>query len=252
MSQAVAGRESWTPERIFYSAMAMLLLVTVFVGFARTFYLKPWFPESAHHAPPEPFFLFHGAFFTAWFILLAVQPRLVADGNLAVHRRFGRYGVVLAVSMVVFGLVGALIAAGRPGGFIDVPVPPLQFLAVPVTGLALFAIFVWQAILRRHDAQSHKRLMLLASISLVEAAVVRLPFDHSTLESPIPYFDVMELFTLLFLLPIAIWDVGSRGRLHPATLWGGLALIIAMPLRLMLGASETWQSFARWAVALVY
>lgn len=252
MPQAIARQESWTPERVFYSAMAMLMLATVFVGFARTFYLKPWFPESQHHVPPEPFFLFHGAFFTAWFILLAVQPRLVADGNLAVHRRLGRYGVVLAVAMVAFGLVGALIAAGRPGGFIDVPLPPLQFLAVPMTGLALFAIFVWQAILRRHDAQSHKRLMLLASISLVEAAVVRLPFDHASLQSPIPYFDVMELFTLLFLLPIVIWDVGSRGRLHPATLWGGLALIVAMPLRLMLGATDAWLGFARWAVALVY
>jgi uncharacterized membrane protein YozB (DUF420 family) len=252
MPQAIARRDSWTPERRFYSGMAMLLLVTVFIGFVRTFYLKPLFPEFQHHAPPESFFLFHGAFFTGWFILLAIQPRLVADGNLKLHRRLGRYGAVLAVAMVVLGLWGALIAAGRPDGFINVPAPPLQFLAVPVTGIALFAAFVALALARRHDPQSHKRLMLLASISLVEAAVARLPFDLPTMPSPIPYVGLRELFTLLFLLPLVIWDVVSRGRLHPATLWGGLALIVVLPLRMMLGATAAWQGFARWAVASIY
>jgi uncharacterized membrane protein YozB (DUF420 family) len=252
MPQAIARRESWTAERLFYSGMAMLLLATVFFGFARTFYLKPWFPDSQGLAPPEPFFLFHGAFFTAWYILLAVQPRLVADGNLVLHRRLGRYGVVLSVSMVVLGLYGALIAAGRPGGFTGVSVPPLVFLVVPVTGLVLFSVFFWLAVRWRRDAQSHKRLMLLASISLVEAAVVRLPFDYQSMKSPVSYFGVTEIFTLLFLLPMVIWDVASRGRLHPATLWGGFALITAMPLRMLLGATEAWREFAGWATALAF
>ncbi len=54
----------------------------------------------------------------------------------------------------------------------------------------------------------------------------------------------LELFIDLFLLPMVIWDLASRGR-------GGLALIAAQPLRMMLGATPAWLAFAGWAVSLL-
>jgi uncharacterized membrane protein YozB (DUF420 family) len=251
MAQAIARQAQWSAERCFYSGMAVALLGTVVVGFARTFFLKPWFPEHQHLAAPEPFFLVHGVFFAAWFVLLAIQPLLVAGGNVAAHRRLGTWGAALAISMVVVGVVGSIMAARRPGGFIGVPLPPLQFLVVPFSALLLFVVFVALAFVRRRDAQSHKRLMLLASISMLEAAVARLPLAFLTAPSPVPSFEPFELLTLLFLLPLVAWDVLSRGRLHAVTLWGGLALVASMPLRAALGATEGWQSAARWAVELM-
>jgi len=50
---------------------------------------------------------------------------------------------------------------------------------------------------------------------------------------------------------IVAWDLASRGRIHPATLWGGLAIVVSQPLRLVLSSTEAWAAVARWAVGLL-
>lgn len=222
-------------ERRFYRLMTLAIFAAVYVGFAPSFFLRPWFPEAAERAPPEAFFYFHGAVFTAWFLLLVLQPALVALGRVDLHRVAGGFGAAVAAMVVVTGAVGAGIAARRPGGFIDVPVPPLQFLAIPLFDLALFAAFVFTAIARRHDAQSHKRLMLVASVCLIGAAIARWPLVMST-GGPLLFFALADLF----LLPLVAWDLRTRGGLHPATLWAGLALIASQPLRLWVSGTPAW------------
>ena len=249
--QLTAMRGAGSPgERIFFAAMSSVLLAAVVLGFGRTFFFKPWFPEARELAPPESFFFFHGIASAAWFALLIVQAALVSSGNVRRHRQLGQYGVALAGAVVVLGVYGGLVAAGRPGGFIGVPVPSLQFLVVPLAAISLFAVFVALAIARRSDSQSHKRYMLLASIAMIEAAVARWPFDFMVQPSPVPGLGMFELVTCLFLVPLAIWDLASRGRLHAVTLWGGLALVATLLLRLPLASTEAWQGFARWAVGL--
>jgi hypothetical protein len=51
---------------------------------------------------------------------------------------------------------------------------------------------------------------------------------------------------ILFLVAIAVYDFRTRGRLHPATLWGGLFLVASQPLRLLIGVSAPWSAFAAW------
>jgi hypothetical protein len=50
---------------------------------------------------------------------------------------------------------------------------------------------------------------------------------------------------------LAVWDLRSRGRLHPVTLWAGLGYILSQPLRLALSGTEAWLAFARWATGLL-
>ena len=248
-----AGRSRRSPaEHRFYVGFSIVMAAAVLLGFARTFFLRAWFPEWVHeHSAPESYFLFHGAVFALWFLLLIVQPSLIAAGRVNLHQRVGRIGACLAAAVVVVGTFGALLAARRPGGFVDVPMPPLQFLAIPLADIALFAIFVTLAIVNRRNPQSHKRYMLLSSVALVEAAVVRWPFAIMTIALPVPYFDMTNVFVDLLLLPIVVWDLASRGRLHPVTLWGGLAVIAFQPLRMMLSQTQAWQAFAGWAVGLL-
>ena len=66
----------------------------------------------------------HGIAFTAWLLLLLVQTSLVAAGRVDLHRRLGLGGAALAAVMVVLGTIGSLVAAARPTGFFDVPMPP--------------------------------------------------------------------------------------------------------------------------------
>jgi hypothetical protein len=147
--------------------------------------------------------------------------------------------------MVVLGSFAALVAARRPTGFVDVPVPPLQFLAVPPFDLAFFAVFVGLAVAWRRDAQRHKRLMLLGTLNLVTAAIARWPIGFNL--GPLGFFGLTDLF----LVPLVVWDLRTRGRLHPVTLWGGFAIIGSQPLRLWLSGTEVWLAFARWATGLL-
>lgn len=239
-------------ERRFYTGTAVIMLASMFLGFSRTFFLKPWFPEAAALAPSEPFFFYvHGVCFTAWFLLMVVQPLLIANRRVDLHRSLGWFGAVLAAAVVAVGAVGALIAARRPNGFIGVSVPPLQFLAIPLTDLALFAVFIVLAVLQRRDTQSHKRLMLLATIGLLDAAVTRWPFGDMTAPVAGLMWTRTDLGVDLFLVPVIIWDLVSRGRVHRVTLIGGLMVIASQPLRLILSETAVWLRFAEWAVGLL-
>jgi hypothetical protein len=243
MATQTIGRSQVSAEHRFYTGMALAILMTVFVGFARSFFLRPFF--SSWPSPSETIFYIHGTVFSAWIALLLVQASLVAGGRTDLHRRVGPFGVALAAIMVVLGTFAALIAARRSTGFVDVPVPPLQFLAVPIFDIVLFALFVGMAVAQRRDSQSHKRWMLLATINLVTAAVARWPVVYNF--GPAVFFAVTDLL----LVPLVIWDFRTRGRLHQATLLGGLAIVASQPLRLVVSGTEGWLAFARWATGLL-
>lgn len=244
MATQTAGRVRWPAEHRFPAGMALAMFAAVFLGFARSFFLRPWFPDTP--APAETIFYVHGAVFTTWLVLLVLQPCLVASGRTDLHRKAGWFGALLAVAMLLLGTVGALIAARRATGFIGIPIPPLQFLVIPIFDMVLFASFVGLAIAKRHDAQSHKRLMLLASINLITAGIARWPFAMMAGGPPV-FFGLTDVF----VLAIVAWDLASRRRLHPATLWGGLAIVVSQPLRLLLSGTDAWMALARWAVGLL-
>lgn len=231
-------------ERAFFLAMAIAILAAVVVGFSRSFYLHALFP--ARPVPPEPFFMLHGAVFTAWFGLLLVQSTLVSTERTTIHRQVGWFGAGLAASMVLVGLYGALIAGHRAGGFVGIAVPGWQFMIVPVVDMVMFSAFVSLAIRNRRDPQAHKRWMLIASISILTAAIARWPGVQET-GNPLVFFAVADLF----LVPLLVRDGLVLGRLHSATLWGGLALVVSQPLRLALSATAAWHAVAQALIGLV-
>jgi len=128
---------------------------------------------------------------------------------------------------------------------VNVAVPPLQFLAIPIFDMSLFAPFVGLAIAQRHNPQSHKRWMLLATVNLVPAAIARWPGVLPL--GPLAFFGLTDLF----VIALAIWDFRARGRLYPVTLWGGLLIIVSQPLRLAVSSTQGWVVFARWATGLL-
>ena len=235
------------PERIFFSAMAVAMAALVFVGFARSFFLRIWFPEAETYAAPETIFYVHGALFAAWMVLLIVQTSLVRIGRVDLHRKLGTLGATLVPVMVLIGITGALVAARRPDGFVGVPVPPLQFLAIPFFSVILFGLLAALAVVRRHDAASHKRLMLLATVNLLGAAVVRIPLQSIATLDPLSQLMLPSVFIIL----LALWDVRALRRLHPVTLWAGLAIIATPPFQFWVMGTESWLVFARWGVNLL-
>jgi hypothetical protein len=72
--------------------MAIVAALTVFVGFAPTYFLKALFGAPSL----SPLLHVHGLLFTSWIVLLAAQTALVAGRRTDVHRRLGLAGGVLA------------------------------------------------------------------------------------------------------------------------------------------------------------
>ena len=251
-ARAVSRPGRWSSERLFYTGFAVAIAAGVVLGFARTFFFRAWYPEWARvHGAPETFFYIHGTVFAAWLLLLIAQTSLVGAGRVDLHRRLGVLGAGLAVAIVLLGAVGALMAASRPTGFIDVPVPPLQFLVIPFAALALFVAFVSLAFVNRRRPQSHKRLMLLAAIALAEAGVARWPFAFMAT----PTADPRHRHDRAVPRPVPRAAPGLGPRLprpaapRHAVGRAGADCLAAVPV--LAHGHQAWLAFAGWAVSLL-
>ena len=230
-----AGRH----DRLFYGGMAVVLGLTVFAGFSSTYYLRFFSggPKATiSGAPITRLIHLHGTLFTLWVVLFIVQTALVASHRVAVHRRLGVAGAVLAAMMITAGTLTAIAAAAR--GSAPPGMDSFTFLAIPIFDMVMFTTFITLAILRRRDKESHKRLMLLGYISIVVAAVARLPGVLPL--GPPAFFGL----SFLFVIAAALYDFITRRKVHRVYLWGGAALLISVPLRLFIAHTAAWHRFA--------
>jgi len=235
VTATVGTRAEGRSDRLFYTGMAIASVITVFVGFAPTYYLKGYFGA----APLAPLVHVHGLVFTNWILLFFVQNVLIARHQIGIHRRLGVVGAVLAALVVVVGLTTAVAFARRTvstGG-----AETLAFLAIPFSDMLVFAILASAGILCRHRPETHKRLMLVATISILGAAISRWPFAIMQ-TGPVPFFVVTDLFVLAGVC----YDLVSRRHIHSAYIWGGLLLLISQPIRLAVGHTDLWLVLAGW------
>ena len=219
--------------------MAIAMGLTVFAGFASTYYLRLFTGGPKATLSGGPFTALHhvhGALFTAWVLLFIVQTALVAGHRVRVHRRLGVAGAVLAAAMIVAGTSTAIATAAR--GAAPPGADPLAFLAIPLFDMVLFATFVAAALALRRDKETHKRLMLLAYISIIVAAVARLPWMLRG--GPPAFFGL----SFLFVVVAAIYDFVSRRRVHKVYLWGGALSLVSVPLRLAISTTGAWRTLA--------
>ncbi len=229
-------------ERLFYTGMAAAFLITVFAGFARTYYLRSYYGSQTL----SPLLHLHGVIFTSWLVILLTQTVLVATNRIRVHRRLGVASAVIATLMILVGTATAIIRAK----IIAVPpgtASPLAFLTIPLGDMFVFAILVGTGFYFRRRADVHKRLMLLATIAILPAAIARLPFAFIMEMGPLAFFGLADLFIVLCLA----YDLISRKRFHKATVLGGLLIVASQPLRLMLGSTQAWLVFATWLTSWV-
>lgn len=129
-------------------------------------------------------------------------------------------------------------------------VPPVQrcsrqlgrpsFFAIPIGDMVVFPILVAAALAWRRESDIHKRLMLLATISILDAAVARWPLAVMA-NGPVAFFAITDLY----ILPGVAFDLASRGRLHPANLWGGMLIVASQIARLMVWHTTGWIAFVK-------
>jgi hypothetical protein len=138
-----------TYERVFFSGMAVLLCVCVYIGFSPTY-----FQAGMLRAPlPSPILHVHGAVFTLWMLLFLVQATLISAHRVKWHRSLGTVAFCLPPIMIVLGVIAALDALHR--GVQIGPLDPAVSSAIPLIGIVGFTVVIyasWRA--RRRPART--------------------------------------------------------------------------------------------------
>jgi hypothetical protein len=210
-------------DHIFFQALAALVIVVVFVGFAQTFYLSGvlhvprW---KAVLAPPHHWIVdVHGAVFSAWAILLLAQTSLARAGRIDLHRRLGLVGLALACLVVLAGVAVVCEQSARfyrPGRSIVTGTAQV----FRIVGFAALAYFGFR---QRRNPRVHKRLMLLATIVLLPAPLVRWPIFIAG-NFPLALACCYSLLALM-----AFYDWRSTGKVQLVTILGSATVIATNP-----------------------
>jgi hypothetical protein len=235
-------------DRWIYVFMAGFFLVITLVGFIPDS-IEKLAAIRADRRPPFPLVLHvHAILMGAWLLLLLAQTSLVATNRRAFHRRLGVVSLVLVPAMVTAGVILVPLVfrtfwsfgVSPPAGAEVAALPELAkrlsnlFLLQIRIGI-LFPLFVaWALLVRRKDPETHKRLMILATILLLPAAIDRIDWLPHTLPASATSVD---LYMLLCATPMFIRDVVRCGRVPRAyVIW------IAVGLPFTIAAHSLWSS----------
>ncbi len=234
-SRVSVHKPSRTADRVFFSVMPFVMLAMVLYGFARTYFLVGMVAAPL----PNKLIHVHGAAFTSWMILLIVQTALVSTKHVKWHMGLGLYGFALAVAMVVLGTLAAVDAMRR--GETVLGLDPQTFFVIPVTGMLLFGTLVFYAFKLRRHTEAHKRLILLATMALMDAAIGR--WQHPAILQRIP--PTQDLVMLALLLTLVVFDLFNLHRVSKYTWRGALFVMVLHLVRVPLGHSAAWHAMTR-------
>jgi hypothetical protein len=225
-----------------YFVVAFALAAWCALGFAKTFYLRYWFD-----VPPITALLeLHGAVFTAWFVLFVIQARLISKQEYQTHKRLGIAGAVLAGLIVVVGLATAVVSASatRPRGM---GLTSPQFVIFPTTAALLFGGFVAAALYWRRQPNLHRRLMMLAMISVLGPPTARV-LNMFGLQA---HFLLLQTsVTAAFVVACLAADWVKHRAIHPLYYIGGTLLVLSWPLRAWAARTSAWEAVGNWMASM--
>ena len=218
--------------RRFYLAITLILIAMVVRGF-----WPSYFGPLVSGGVTRPWIIhLHGVIFVGWMALLLAQVSLVAMGRVRLHRRVGNIGIAYGFLVLAIGLAVTFVAPVlhvRAGEWtLD---RAAGFILLPLVDMVLFAGFFGAAIAYRRVPETHKRLILAATVALAFAAVARMSF-----RSPL-------VFLLVWLSPLfaaMAFDVFTRKRVHPVHFVSVAVLAVAFT-RLFFMDSDGWLEIGR-------
>jgi len=214
----------------FYFFMSLLIAATAVYGFSHTID-----HNLIHRSPLPPFVLYiHAIVFPAWIVFFIVQSTLIRSHKVRLHRRLGWFGVGLAVAIIIVGTLTAISMARFEE---KDPFNSAAFLIVQVMDLSSFAVPFALAIYWRKRPEFHRRLVLIASCALLDAAFGRFPalplvFSPAGVDALICLGVIRDLIVdrrvhkvYLYALPMLIvWQiVAVETFVHASSWWTNIA-----------------------------
>jgi len=122
---------------------------------------------------------------------------------------------------------------------------PKFFYIIPLSDMLVFATLIYFGFRARRDSATHKRIMLVATIALLIAAIARLPisFVHRNAAHA-------GMISYLFLFMLVGYDLWSTRKVHRATLRASALMVFVYQIRVPLGKTEAWHAFATWVQSI--
>jgi hypothetical protein len=216
-------------RRSEYRWAAVGVAIIAAIGFARTYYLRFLFD-----APQLPAVVqIHGAMMTLWCAGFIVQTWLIEARQIRLHQRLGIGMAALAATVVLLGEVLTVNGVEREGRLHQIG-KFHYLLGINSVNLLLFAVLVGVGLTLRAKPDLHKRLMVLAAVTLLAPAVARIVLLFT--RKPLPQF---LAFYACILLCVTI-DTARRRRLHPVFAIGALVVIAAFQLTYLAVQTAAW------------
>lgn len=206
-----------TRRHAFFRRMALWLSAFIVFGF-----LQFAARGLIDYRTAPVWFHLHGMAMTCWLGLLVVQSTLADNGNLTLHRQLGWSSTALVP--VIWVLAMAAVVSALRTNFVPPFFTPAFFLALVVVETSLFAGMASLAIARHRDTDWHARLLLGATIVLMEPALGRL--------LPMPLLGGWGewLAMAVQFVPVMLMvrhDRRELGTVHPATQLTAVVVVVA-------------------------
>ncbi|MFZ0266583.1 hypothetical protein [Caulobacter sp.] len=247
-------------DRWIYVFTAASFIVIVLLGFIPDS-LGKMAAVQAGQRPPFPWVLHvHAALMGTYMLLLLTQAWLVATGRVAQHRLLGAVGAVLAAALVVVGFILIPTIYHQAFAGAQAAPPPVKAqLAQLVAFLEnitlvqgrigiVFAILVILGVsARKTNPGFHKRMMILSIAGALPAAFDRIIWIPTTM--PVRPLS-SDLYVLLAIAPMFLWDVFRNRRIHPAY-WVWLAVVAPFTIAVhTLWDKPAWHAAVKWLMGV--
>lgn len=248
------GESDWASaaDRWIFVFMAALFFVTALAGFVPDSVKKiDMVATSARPAFP-PILHVHAVLMGAWLSLLLMQSVLMASGNRRLHMTLGASALILAPAIVITGAVlvptiyaqyweAAALSTGAERAGLEAELLRKGNVALRnIQSGVLFSVLVTLAFRARlTDPDFHKRMMFLATVVPLPAAIARMTWLPTTMPtSPLS----LDLFMLALVAPMFVWDMVRQRHVHRAyVVWVAWWLPVTGLVHLLWG-SDWWLS----------
>ena len=215
----------------------VLLIFIAVLGFWQTYFGK-FIDGSADFS-----FYIHFHFFTValWIILLVLQPILIKNKQLVLHKLIGKFSYVLFPILLL-----SVVLLAHNNNSIDEPNIELEIF-LPFKDIIILLIAFYIAIRYRKTMNIHARGMIATGIVFIEPALVRLINNYII---PLPKGYILNIVIIYLLLGYLIYRErrSKKGRwVFPII----LAMYIVVHFIILNGVNiEIWNSFTLWFMNL--
>ncbi|MEO7306437.1 MAG: hypothetical protein ABIR78_05465 [Ferruginibacter sp.] len=228
----------------FFLIIAIVALVVVLIGFAKTFII----PVATNSFSAPILIHIHGAFAFAWILLFLLQTSLIHFNKYKIHQTLGFLGLFISAGVMITMIPAGMYVAQRDlrQGFGETAYSSL--LGVIISGIIFFCL-VLAGILKRKVPQSHKRLMLLATIVVLWPAWFRFRHYFPSVPKPEIWFALVLADSLIIIA--WIWDKFRNGKIHPVLKYIGLFIILEQTFEVFAFDTPIWRQIAKWIYNLL-